>query len=74
MAFAILNFNLGDTLVVHTCWEDLERLQENSDFIVITSQYPKQEESRPEKVKWAGVFFSLALFWFFLRILNFLLL
>jgi di/tricarboxylate transporter len=52
----------GDTLVAHVRWEDLERLQNNTDFIVVTSEYPVQEESRPDKVKWAGIFFSIALF------------
>jgi di/tricarboxylate transporter len=57
-----LAFQSGDTLVVHVCWEDLERLQGNTDFIVVTSEYPVQEESRPEKVKWAGIFFAIALY------------
>ena len=57
-----LPFQSGDTLVAHVCWEDLERLQNNTDFIVVTSEYPKQEETRPEKVKWAGIFFGIALF------------
>lgn len=57
-----LPFQSGDTLVVHVCWEDLERLQGNTDFIVVTSEYPVQEESRPDKVKWAGIFFATALF------------
>ncbi|WP_428095917.1 SLC13 family permease [Candidatus Thioglobus sp.] len=57
-----LSFQSGDTLVVHVCWEDLERLQGNTDFIVVTSEYPVQEESRPDKVKWAGIFFAIALF------------
>ena len=57
-----LPFQSGDTLVAHVCWEDLERLQNNTDFIVVTSEYPVQEESRPDKVKWAGIFFSIALF------------
>ena len=57
-----LPFQSGDTLVAHVSWEDLERLQNNTDFIVVTSEYPKQEETRPEKVKWAGIFFGIALF------------
>lgn len=57
-----IEFQSGDTLVTHVCWDDLERLQSNSDFIIVTSEYPRQEESRPEKVKWAGIFFALALF------------
>lgn len=57
-----MEFQSGDTIVAHVCWEDLDRLQDNKDFIVVTSDYPRQEESRPEKVKWAGVFFGIALF------------
>lgn len=57
-----IEFQSGDTIVAHTCWEDLERLQNNKDFIIVTSEYPKQEETRPEKVKWAGIFFGIALF------------
>ncbi len=55
-------FQSGDTLVAHVCWEDLERLQDNKDFIIVTSEYPRQEESRPEKIKWAAIFFTIALF------------
>jgi di/tricarboxylate transporter len=55
-------FQSGDTLIVHTRWVDLDRLQSNTDFIVITSEYPRQEEYRPEKIKWASIFFGLALF------------
>ncbi len=57
-----MEFQSGDTIVAHVCWEDLDRLQDNKDFIIVTSEYPRQEESRPEKVKWAGVFFGIALF------------
>jgi di/tricarboxylate transporter len=52
----------GDTIVVQTSWEDLDRLQSNKDFIILTADYPRVEESRPEKIIWAGVFFSIALF------------
>ncbi|SHA03351.1 sulfur deprivation response regulator [Bathymodiolus thermophilus thioautotrophic gill symbiont] len=55
-------FQAGDTLVAYVCWDDLDRLRDNSDFIAITNDYPQQEETRPEKVKWAGLFFGLALF------------
>jgi len=57
-----IEFQSGDTFVAYVCWEDLARLRDNSDFIAITDNYPQQEESRPEKVKWAGLFFGLALF------------
>jgi len=53
-------FHSGDTLVVHTTWEALMRLEKDSNFVVITSEYP-HEELRPNKVLWAGIFFAIAL-------------
>ena len=53
-------FHTGDTLVVHTSWEALMRLEKDSNFVVITSEYP-HEELRPNKVMWAGIFFAIAL-------------
>jgi di/tricarboxylate transporter len=50
----------GDTLVVHTSWDALYRLESNPDFVVITTEYP-HEEVRPHKVAHALVFFLLAL-------------
>jgi di/tricarboxylate transporter len=50
----------GDTLVVHTTWETLMRLENDSNFVVITTEYPR-EELRPHKVMWAGIFFTIAL-------------
>lgn len=52
----------GDTMVVHTTWEHLDRLQSNKDFLIMTTNYPHKEESHPKKIKWAGLFFGLALF------------
>jgi di/tricarboxylate transporter len=54
-------FHVGDTLVVHTTWENLARLQKDRNFVVVTTEFPK-EELRPTKVGWAGLFFSIALF------------
>lgn len=54
-------FHAGDTLVTHTTWDNLVRLEENSNFVVITTEYPR-EELRPKKVGWAALFFSIALF------------
>ena len=54
-------FHSGDTLVVHTTWEALMRLEKDKNFVVITSEYP-HEELRPNKVMWAGIFFAIALF------------
>ncbi len=50
----------GDTLVVHTTWETLMRLEKDKNFVVITTEYPR-EELRPKKVVWAGIFFTIAL-------------
>ena len=53
-------FHSGDTLVVHTTWETLARLEKDPNFVVITTEYPR-EEIRPQKVLWAGIFFAIAL-------------
>ena len=55
-------FHAGDTLIVFTSWIDLERISDNKDFVVITTEYPKAEKLRPKKVRWAGLFFAIALF------------
>ena len=50
----------GDTLVVHTAWDALARIENDPNFVVVTSEYPR-EELRPHKVGWAGLFFTIAL-------------
>ncbi|MES9879408.1 MAG: SLC13 family permease [Sedimenticola sp.] len=55
-------FQPGDTLVVHTTWIALERLEKDRNFVVVTTEYPRAEEVRPNKLGWAGLFFSIALF------------
>ena len=50
----------GDTLVVHTSWTALNRLQSNRDYVIVTSDYPR-EELRPKKLGWAMLFFAIAL-------------
>ncbi|MGB5259477.1 MAG: SLC13 family permease [Gammaproteobacteria bacterium] len=50
----------GDTLVVHTTWDALSRLESNKDFVVVTTEYP-HEEVRPKKVGHALFFFLVAL-------------
>ncbi|TNF33331.1 MAG: SLC13 family permease [Gammaproteobacteria bacterium] len=55
-------FESGDALVVHTTWADLARLEKNRNFLVLTTEYPHEEELRPHKVKYAGIFFGIALF------------
>ncbi len=54
-----LQFQAGDTLVVHTLWQDLARLSKDRDLVVVTTDYP-HEELRPHKVSFALSFFLLA--------------
>ena len=53
-------FQAGDTLVCHTSWAALRRLEHGRDFVVVTSGYSREEE-RPHKVVSALVFFLLAM-------------
>lgn len=55
-----LPLQAGDTLVVHTTWDALARLEKNKDFVVVTTEYP-HEETRPNKVGAALFFFAVAL-------------
>ena len=55
-------FQAGDTLIVHTTWRALERVAGDKNFVVVTTEYPQEEKLRPEKLKWAGLFFGIALF------------
>ncbi len=57
-----MEFHPGDTLVVHTPWLALERIEKNNDFVVVTTEYPRAEEVRPNKILPASIFFGLALF------------
>jgi len=57
-----LAFQAGDTLVCHTSWESLARLEKDTkNFVVVTTEYP-HEESRPHKLGFALFFFGIALF------------
>jgi hypothetical protein len=53
-------FQAGDTLVVHTPWDVLPRIEKDKNFVVVTTEYPR-EESRPQKVGWTALFFCIAL-------------
>jgi di/tricarboxylate transporter len=50
----------GDTLVVHTTWEALARVEKDRNFVVVTTEYP-HEELRPHKVPAAMLFFTITL-------------
>lgn len=54
-------FQAGDSLIVHTAWDALARLEHDRNFLVVTTEYP-HEELRPQKLGWAGLFFGIALF------------
>lgn len=59
-AIGLVKFQAGDMLVTHTRWDNLTRLKQDRDFIVVTSDFP-QEELRPQKVGWALFFFLVSL-------------
>ncbi len=52
----------GDTLVVHTAWSALARLESSRDFVVVTTEYPHEEEMRTGKIVPALIFFGIALY------------
>jgi len=54
-------FETGDTILAHTTWKTLAHLERDRNFVIVTSEYPR-EETRPNKVGWASFFFSLTLF------------
>lgn len=53
-------FMAGDTLVVHTPWNVLPRIEKDKHFVVVTTEYP-HEDLRPHRVGWAMLFFAIAL-------------
>jgi di/tricarboxylate transporter len=54
-------FQAGDTLVGHIMWRALERLDDDRDFVVVTTEYPHEEKLRPNKLGFALFFFAIAL-------------
>jgi len=58
-------FQAGDTLACHIRWKDLADLESDRDFVVVTSNYPREPQS-PAKLAWAVSLFlfsiSLVLF------------
>lgn len=57
---AIEEFQAGDMLICHTRWEYLTRLEKDRDFVIVTTDYPRQQQE-PYKLALALAFFSLAL-------------
>lgn len=54
-------FQAGDTLVVHTTWINLARLEKDRNFVVVTTEFPREEELRPHKILPASIFFAISL-------------
>ncbi len=50
----------GDTIVGFIHWDRLAKLSKDRDFVVVTSDFPR-EELRPQKVAWALFFFAVSL-------------
>ena len=56
-----ITFQAGDALLIHSSWQSLALLDSDPDFLVITA-YPRQDLGmRPEKVRYAVVFFAVAI-------------
>jgi di/tricarboxylate transporter len=55
-----IELRAGDTLVLHSTWDELQQVSRSSDFVVVTD-YPR-ERTRPKKVGHALAFFALSLF------------
>lgn len=53
-------FVAGDTLVCHTRWENLTRLEKDRDFVLVTTDYPREEQV-PYKLVLAVTFMALSL-------------
>ncbi|NNF16756.1 MAG: SLC13 family permease [Gammaproteobacteria bacterium] len=53
-------FMAGDTLLCHTRWENLVRLENDRDFVIVTTDYPR-EERHPYKLTLALMFFAMSL-------------
>lgn len=54
-----IQFQAGDTLVVHSRWSDLLKVSKSSRFAVVTD-FPK-EEFRPNKLIYASISFAVAI-------------
>jgi len=49
----------GDTLVAHTSWRNLKMLRDNKDYAIVTDHV--DEELRPNKIRHALFFFTIAI-------------
>jgi di/tricarboxylate transporter len=57
---ATIPLEAGDMLLCHARWEYLSRLEKNRDFVIVTTDYPR-EQREPYKLALALAFFALAI-------------
>ncbi len=57
---ATVTIESGDMLICHTRWEYLTRLEKDRDFVIVTTDYPR-ERREPYKLALALAFFALAI-------------
>ena len=57
---ATVPIEAGDMLVCHTRWEYLARLEKDRDFVIVTTDYPR-EPQQPYKLALALGFFALSI-------------
>jgi len=57
---ATVPFESGDMLICHTRWEYLTRLEKDRDFVIVTTDYPR-EQQEPYKLALALAFFALSI-------------
>ncbi len=57
---ATVEIEAGDMLVCHTRWDYLTRLEKDRDFVIVTTDYPR-EQQEPYKLALALGFFVLAI-------------
>ena len=57
---AAVEIESGDMLMCHTRWEYLTRLEKDRDFVIVTTDYPR-EHQKPYKLALALGFFALAI-------------
>ena len=55
-----LPLEAGDMLICHTRWDHLVELEKNRDFVVVTTDYPRDIQ-RPKKLPMALAFFAISI-------------
>jgi di/tricarboxylate transporter len=58
--FAEFMLQSGDTLVVHINWSNLSSIADSKHDFVVVTDFPREDE-RPEKLKYAALFFAITM-------------